>query len=154
MGGGKLTCLMTQSNAAIAPESSDRDGRGRFLPGTGVKGGRKPGVETLANRSLRTMVEAALDRQGGIKYLEMLAQEYPPVFAALLSKLLPPPKPDDAPRDLVQIRAFVSAALAAQAREIAASEPPPETLDIGSDKECTDTRGLSEKAGNAVREGT
>jgi hypothetical protein len=70
------------------------------------------------------MISTALDRAGGIKWFLMLAEEHPPVFAALLSKMLPPPKPDDGPRDLVQIRAFVSAALANHSVELKASESP------------------------------
>ena len=107
---------------ALGPDQ--RDAQGRFVKGMRGGPGKPPGLTTLAQRTLRQMIEAALDRAGGIKWLERLAEEHPPVFAALLSKLLPTPKPDEAPRDLVQIRAFVSAALASHSVELQASEPP------------------------------
>jgi hypothetical protein len=59
--------------------------KGKPRPGNG----RKKGVPNKINRDLRDMIEKALAKAGGIKYLARQADESPAAFMALLGRILP-----------------------------------------------------------------
>lgn len=76
-------------------ETGERDESGRFIPGHAPRGGRPRGSANRTTAGLREAVMEALDRAGGVEYLERLANDDPKIFASLLLRLLPPPPPED-----------------------------------------------------------
>lgn len=52
-------------------------------------GGRKKGTPNKLTSEIQTMILEALDKKGGVKYLEKQADEKPAAFLALVGKVLP-----------------------------------------------------------------
>lgn len=52
-------------------------------------GGRKKGTPNKTTAALKDMILGALDKKGGIKYLERQADENPTAFLTLVGKVLP-----------------------------------------------------------------
>lgn len=67
----------------------------------GKTGGRQKGTPNRVTRTVREMIESALTRAGGVRYLEAQAQENPAAFMALLGKILPLQVTGDAERPLI-----------------------------------------------------
>lgn len=64
------------------------------MPGGGSKpgerrGGRKKGTPNKVPGAVRDMVLAALEKKGGVKYLERQADENPTAFMTLVGKVMP-----------------------------------------------------------------
>lgn len=57
--------------------------------GSRMGAGRKPGVPNKLSGDLKTMILDALGREGGIAYLQQVAQEDRKAFCALLGRVLP-----------------------------------------------------------------
>jgi hypothetical protein len=51
--------------------------------------GRKPGVPNKLTRTLKEMIEQAVEAEGGVDYLRWAARKEPAAFLALLGKTLP-----------------------------------------------------------------
>lgn len=62
--------------------------RGR-RKGTPKTGGRVKGVQNKITRTLKEMIEQALEKEGGVDYLCWAAREEPAAFLSLLGKTLP-----------------------------------------------------------------
>lgn len=74
------------SEVKISPKN------GRPLVGAAAMGagpGRPRGVPNKATAELRDMIRQALDKAGGVKYLEWLSLKRPESFTTLLGKILP-----------------------------------------------------------------
>lgn len=54
-----------------------------------VGGGRPPGVPNKLNISIKTMVERALSKAGGVDYLVRQAETNPVAFMGLVGRVLP-----------------------------------------------------------------
>lgn len=52
-------------------------------------GGRKKGSLNKTTRQLKDMILDALDANGGVKYLALVARENPAAFCTLLGKVMP-----------------------------------------------------------------
>ncbi len=52
-------------------------------------GGRKAGVPNKVTAQLKDMILTALDKAGGVKYLQRQANENPGPFLSLIGKVLP-----------------------------------------------------------------
>ena len=98
-----------------------KNGEKRMPRGSNLEGrpgpGRPKGCPNKATLELKEMIEKALQRAGGIGYLEQQAKANPSAFLALLAKLLP--------RDLnisgnVGVDLMVTALEAGRARLLAA----------------------------------
>jgi len=53
------------------------------------RGGRQKGTPNKITRTLKETILGALEAEGGVNYLRTVARENPPVFCALLAKVLP-----------------------------------------------------------------
>ena len=51
--------------------------------------GRKPGVPNKTTKALKDMILEALDKKGGVQYLEEQAGSNPTAFLSLIGKVLP-----------------------------------------------------------------
>ena len=60
------------------------------MPVTSTSGqGRPKGIPNKATRELKEMILGALDKAGGVKYLQRQADENPAAFMTLVGKVLP-----------------------------------------------------------------
>ena len=59
------------------------------MRGKKTGGGSRKGIPNKATAELKDMIRLALDRAGGIDYLQNQAVENPTAFLSLLSKTLP-----------------------------------------------------------------
>ena len=57
--------------------------------GTKTGGGTRKGSPNKGTQELRDMILSALDRAGGVKYLEAQARDTPASFLTLIGKVLP-----------------------------------------------------------------
>jgi hypothetical protein len=57
--------------------------------GTKTGGGSRAGKPNKGTQELRDMILMALDRAGGVKYLEAQARDTPASFLTLIGKVLP-----------------------------------------------------------------
>lgn len=62
-----------------------KSGRGGVRPGSG----RPKGSLDKGNAALREMILLALDRAGGVEYLQRQAEQSPNAFLSLIGKVLP-----------------------------------------------------------------
>lgn len=53
------------------------------------RGGRQKGTPNKATAALKEMVLQALEKEGGVKYLQWASREQPASFLTLLGKILP-----------------------------------------------------------------
>lgn len=60
-----------------------------FQKGHAKVGGRPKGGLNRTTVEIRSAILEAFEKAGGVKYLVRLAEEHPPVFAALLGKVIP-----------------------------------------------------------------
>lgn len=77
-----------------------------------AKGGRRPGAGRPAGSpnkitaALKDMILQSLSNQGGVAYLDAIAQSHPPVYCALLGRVLPIQQehsgPDGKPLTVIQ----------------------------------------------------
>lgn len=65
------------------------DKRGGVSNLTNAGKGRKKGVPNKTTAALKDMILQALDRKGGVDYLEQQADENPTAFLTLIGKVLP-----------------------------------------------------------------
>lgn len=93
------------------------------------RGGRQKGTPNKLTADLKATIEGALAAVGGQVYLETVARKHPPVFCALLGRLLPRPQeplgPDfqeDQPRDAIDVARRILFALEVGRRQAEAQE--------------------------------
>lgn len=58
-------------------------------PGSPKTGGRKKGTPNKINADLKAMILGALDKSGGVNYLQAQAEKNPSAFLTLVGKVLP-----------------------------------------------------------------
>jgi len=81
-----------------------RAANGTYLPGVCPNpSGRPRGSRNAVTMTLKDGIEEAYLQLGGIEWLVRLGQEEPRVFASLLSKLLPPPAPEEGGETVIRI---------------------------------------------------
>jgi len=76
----------------VGQETPKKSGWGGARPNTGGKrpgSGRKKGTPNKINADLKNMIITALDKAGGVKYLQRQADENPAAFMTLVGKVLP-----------------------------------------------------------------
>lgn len=64
------------------------DSKGRFTKGD-PRVGRKPGSVNLIPKTVKAMIEGALDDLGGQAWLVQQAKKHPQAFMALVSRIIP-----------------------------------------------------------------
>lgn len=74
----------------MSGDTSEKQTAKKPRVGDGTPGpGRKKGVPNKTTQQLKDMILGALDRKGGIDYLERQADENPTAFLTLVGKVLP-----------------------------------------------------------------
>jgi len=66
-------------------ESKKSNGKGGARPGAG----RPKGSLDKGNKLIREMIVDALDKAGGVEYLQSVAQSHPAAFLSLIGKVMP-----------------------------------------------------------------
>lgn len=70
-------------------DKSKHGGARENAGGSRIGAGRKPGIPNKISGDLKAMIMGALDREGGIAYLQDVAQNDRKAFCALLGRVLP-----------------------------------------------------------------